>query len=57
MKKITYIAALFVGFGLGLVFTSEAHPPCDQPVEQCGYELKVNPLTGELESIYICRQQ
>jgi len=57
MKSIILqTAALGIGVLIGLSLTTQAHTPCDtyEAPEQCGYELHVDPQTGNLESVYVC---
>ncbi len=50
------IAGLLTGYLASQAFKAEAHPPCDayEPAEVCGYEMEVDPQTGNLESVYVC---
>ena len=55
LEKLIF-ALLGVGAAFLLMSFVEAHPPCDayEPAEVCGYEMEVDPQTGNLESVYVC---
>ncbi len=57
LEKLIF-ALIGVGTAFLLMSLVEAHPPCDDytppPRQQCGYESHVNPITGKLESVYVC---
>lgn len=51
MKAIT-LFLLGCAFGIAIAPTN-AHSPCER--EQCGWEEVVNPITAELEQVYVCK--